>query len=160
MRLDACTVQRLGRVQPNLKAPGWICSALRLFSYRRPMPQWRHPLYPFHYMRYTSRVCGYDWLCVCGCAGATECIWFWKHSKMRGSCPQWPCIGRYFSLHDAADLKLHWVSHCLPVPGVLLEAILHTMFHFQNFQLDVCLLSDILKGFFWCPHQSYSRTSS
>lgn len=55
---------------------------------------------PFHYMRYTTPppVSVYAW-------SGSVCICFCKHSKMRGSCPQWPCIGRYFSLHDVADLK-------------------------------------------------------
>lgn len=43
----------------------------------------------------TCEVCG----CKCVHVGASVCICFCKHGKMRGSCPQWPC--RLFSLHGA-----------------------------------------------------------
>lgn len=45
--------------------------------------------------------------------GAYVRICFCKDSKMKGSCPQWPCIRGYFSLCDAADSSATLLTVCL-----------------------------------------------
>lgn len=95
------------------------------------LPLSLHALHNHH----PSRVCG----CECVCVGVSVCICFCKRSKMKGSCPQWLCIRRYFSLCDAAHLKATFSFLNLSVRGVLSEAILH----FQNFLSS----SDFLKLF-------------
>lgn len=94
---------------------------------------------PFHHMRYTTRL---QRVCV---GGTLVCICFCKHSKMRGSCPRWLQTGRYFSLHDAADLKALSLSHCLYSLSFWKQCLLHD---FQNFLLEIVFFSPLINLFF------------
>lgn len=125
---DACTVQRLGRAQPNLKAPGWICSAPRLFNYRRPKPQQRHPLYPFYYKRYTSplqSVC----LCVWGGLFVHMLLLSWV---------KWEALVLSVCVLEDTVVSMMlqiWKLHSSASYNISLS---------NHFLLDVCLFSDFL----------------
>lgn len=114
----------------NLKALGWICSAPRPFSHRRPMPQCRQPFStPF-----TTCITqcppptppNKEWVGVT--EGAYVCICFCEHSKMKGSCPQWPCVRGHFTV--SVMLKIGELHSSLSARGVLYEAMPCSILHF------------------------------